>query len=270
MEAAAREAGITYDPRQQRRACRRGAATGPDAPPAPGRRAPGRPGGQASETIALVENETSRWWCRPPPGGSDADVVRADSEGGALELGRLLAGLGHRQMAVLSGPAARPHGRRPRRGLPPGRWSTRPGSRSRRLVRCVPIDSGREMTLPAMAWFRARPHCSPRTTSSRSASCTRSTELGLVGPGRRRGGRLRRPAGGDGHLPVPDRRGTARGEMGQRASRCSSTASRTRTRPGAGGDPPHEARHPPLERRTRGRRRGNLIPPGKDSTTPRR
>lgn len=33
-----------------------------------------------------------------------ADVVRADSKGGALELGRLLVSLGHRTMAVLSGP----------------------------------------------------------------------------------------------------------------------------------------------------------------------
>ena len=34
--------------------------------------------------------------------------------------GALLVGLGHRHMAVLSGPADRPHGRRPRRGLPQG------------------------------------------------------------------------------------------------------------------------------------------------------
>jgi LacI family transcriptional regulator len=42
------------------------------------------------------------------PGISGVDVVRADSEGGALELGRLLAGLGHRRMAVLTGPASVP------------------------------------------------------------------------------------------------------------------------------------------------------------------
>ena len=36
------------------------------------------------------------------------DVVRADAGGGAHELGRLLVGLGHRQMAVLSGPASVP------------------------------------------------------------------------------------------------------------------------------------------------------------------
>ncbi len=34
-----------------------------------------------------------------------ADVVRADSEQGAYELGRLLAGLGHRRMTILAGPA---------------------------------------------------------------------------------------------------------------------------------------------------------------------
>ena len=38
----------------------------------------------------------------------DVDVVRADSEGGALELGRLLVGLGHRRLAVLTGPASVP------------------------------------------------------------------------------------------------------------------------------------------------------------------
>lgn len=35
-----------------------------------------------------------------------ADVVRSDAEGGARELGRLLVGLGHREMTVLSGPAS--------------------------------------------------------------------------------------------------------------------------------------------------------------------
>jgi LacI family transcriptional regulator len=42
------------------------------------------------------------------PQAEGADVVRADSEGGAFELGRLLVGLGHRRMAVLSGPASVP------------------------------------------------------------------------------------------------------------------------------------------------------------------
>ncbi len=42
------------------------------------------------------------------PAISGVDVVRADSEGGALQLGRLLAGLGHRHMAVLTGPASVP------------------------------------------------------------------------------------------------------------------------------------------------------------------
>ncbi len=42
------------------------------------------------------------------PEVSDVDVVRADSEAGALELGRLLLGLGHRRMAVLTGPSSVP------------------------------------------------------------------------------------------------------------------------------------------------------------------
>ena len=39
---------------------------------------------------------------RPEVAG--VDVVRADAEGGAYQLGRLLAGLGHRRAAVLTGP----------------------------------------------------------------------------------------------------------------------------------------------------------------------
>jgi LacI family transcriptional regulator len=42
------------------------------------------------------------------PGTPGVDVVRADPEAGALQLGRLLAGLGHRRMAVLTGPATVP------------------------------------------------------------------------------------------------------------------------------------------------------------------
>jgi LacI family transcriptional regulator len=36
----------------------------------------------------------------------DVDVVRADSETGSLELGRLLVSLGHRHMAILTGPSS--------------------------------------------------------------------------------------------------------------------------------------------------------------------
>lgn len=42
------------------------------------------------------------------PASSDVDIVRADSEAGSLELGRLLVGLGHRHTAVLSGPSSVP------------------------------------------------------------------------------------------------------------------------------------------------------------------
>lgn len=38
------------------------------------------------------------------PERRDVDVVRADSEAGSYELGRLLVGLGHRQVSVLTGP----------------------------------------------------------------------------------------------------------------------------------------------------------------------
>jgi LacI family transcriptional regulator len=85
------------------------------------------------------------------PQGENADVVRADSEGGALELGRLLVGLGHRHMAVLSGPETVPTA------------VDRVAGFSRALVDeaglpppCVlhgafSIESGRAMTLSAMA-----------------------------------------------------------------------------------------------------------------------
>jgi LacI family transcriptional regulator len=42
------------------------------------------------------------------PQGGEADVVRSDSVAGSVELGRLLTGLGHRIMAVLSGPSTVP------------------------------------------------------------------------------------------------------------------------------------------------------------------
>ena len=42
------------------------------------------------------------------PGTPGVDVVRADAEEGAFQLGRLMAGLGHRRMAVLTGPASVP------------------------------------------------------------------------------------------------------------------------------------------------------------------
>jgi LacI family transcriptional regulator len=42
------------------------------------------------------------------PQTSDIDVVRADAEGGSLELGQLLVSLGHRRSAVLTGPASVP------------------------------------------------------------------------------------------------------------------------------------------------------------------
>jgi LacI family transcriptional regulator len=42
------------------------------------------------------------------PHDASTDVVRADSEGGAYELGRLLTSLGHQHMAALTGPASVP------------------------------------------------------------------------------------------------------------------------------------------------------------------
>ncbi len=63
------------------------------------------PAGSGDETVRMCRDRgvpvvvVDR---RPETPG--VDIVRADSEGGALQLGRLLVGLGHRRMAVLSGP----------------------------------------------------------------------------------------------------------------------------------------------------------------------
>jgi LacI family transcriptional regulator len=65
------------------------------------------PAGGGGETIRFCRDRNVRVVVvdrRPQEPG--ADVVRADAEHGALELGRLLVGLGHVEMAVLSGPAS--------------------------------------------------------------------------------------------------------------------------------------------------------------------
>ncbi len=67
------------------------------------------PAGSCIETVRLCRDQgvplvvVDR---RPERPG--ADVVRADAEGGALELGRLMVGLGHRYAAVLTGPPTVP------------------------------------------------------------------------------------------------------------------------------------------------------------------
>ena len=108
------------------------------------------------------------------PQAAGVDVVRADSEGGALELGRLLVGLGHRRMAVLSGPASVPTAVDRvagfRRALVDEAGLPAPPV----LHGAFSIESGHAMTLSAMRRCRVRRRCSPPTTSSPSASCTRS------------------------------------------------------------------------------------------------
>ncbi len=67
------------------------------------------PAGTGTATIRLCrERGTPLVVVDRRPQSPGPDVVRADSEGGALDLGRLLVGLGHRSMAVLSGPAPVP------------------------------------------------------------------------------------------------------------------------------------------------------------------
>ncbi len=67
------------------------------------------PAGSGTDTIRLCRDRNVRLVLvdrrSSEPG---IDLVRADAEGGSYELGRLLAGLGHRRMAVLSGPTSVP------------------------------------------------------------------------------------------------------------------------------------------------------------------
>jgi LacI family transcriptional regulator len=92
------------------------------------------------------------------PVGCDVDVVRTDSEAGALELGRLLVTLGHRDMAVLSGPHPVPTAVDRvvgfRRALVEEAGLPEPLV----VYGAFSIDSGREMALRAMA-------SSPRPTA---------------------------------------------------------------------------------------------------------
>ncbi len=64
------------------------------------------PAGRGAATIRLCrEHEVPCVAVDRPPADDAVDVVRADAEGGAHELGRLLVGLGHRRIAILTGPA---------------------------------------------------------------------------------------------------------------------------------------------------------------------
>ena len=65
------------------------------------------PSGRGAGTIGLCrEHEVPCVAVDRPPADDGVDVVRADAEGGAHELGRLLVGLGHRRIAILTGPAS--------------------------------------------------------------------------------------------------------------------------------------------------------------------
>lgn len=88
--------------------------------------------------------------------GHDADVVRADSRGGAFELGRLLVSLGHRTMAVLTGPRAVPTADDRVLGFRRA-VAAAGGLRPPRVYHgAFTIDSGREMARLALA-ARPRP-----------------------------------------------------------------------------------------------------------------
>jgi LacI family transcriptional regulator len=81
----------------------------------------------------------------------DTDVVRGDSEGGSLDLGRLLVGLGHRDMAVLSGPVSVPTAVDRVAGFRRAVVDEAGMPEPHVLYGSFSIDSGHEMALRAMA-----------------------------------------------------------------------------------------------------------------------
>ncbi len=85
------------------------------------------------------------------PEQPDADVVRADAETGSRELGRLLVGLGHRRMAILSGPASVPTARDRAAGFRRAVVDEAGLPEPRLLEGSFSIESGRRMALQVMA-----------------------------------------------------------------------------------------------------------------------
>ncbi len=116
------------------------------------------PAGECAETVRRCREQgvplvvVDR---RPEVAG--VDVVRADSEAGALELGRLLLGLGHRQMSVLTGPISVATATDRVSGF--GQACREAGLPTPDVTYgAYTIDSGREMTLAVM-------HREPRPTA---------------------------------------------------------------------------------------------------------
>ncbi len=110
------------------------------------------PAGTGEETIrACRERNVPLVVVDRRPQAEGADVVRADSEGGALELGRLLVGLGHRRMAVLSGPETVPTAVDRVSGFTRALVDEAGLQAPSVLYGAFSIESGRAMTLSAMA-----------------------------------------------------------------------------------------------------------------------
>jgi LacI family transcriptional regulator len=110
------------------------------------------PAGTGAETIRLCRDQGVPVVAidRRPLGGN-TDVVRGDSDSGALDLGRLLVGLGHRNLAVLSGPASVPTAVDRVTGFRRALVDEAGLPEPLVLHGAFSIDSGREMALQAMA-----------------------------------------------------------------------------------------------------------------------
>jgi len=109
------------------------------------------PAGSGTETIELCrERGVHLVVVDRRPHGGEADVVRGESEGGAYELGLLLAGLGHRDMAVLSGPDTVPTAIDRVSGFRRAVVAEAGLPEPLVLHGAFTIDSGREMAMAAM------------------------------------------------------------------------------------------------------------------------
>ena len=110
------------------------------------------PAGTGAEAIRLCrEHRVPLVAVDRRPLGGDADVVRGDSEAGSMDLGRLLVGLGHRNMAVLSGPETVPTAIDRVAGFRQALVGEAGLPEPLVLHGAFTIDSGREMALHAMA-----------------------------------------------------------------------------------------------------------------------
>ena len=109
------------------------------------------PAATGTEVIRVCRQHRVPAWPSPSPAGRRHRLVRGDLQGGSLDLGRLLVGLGHRDMAVLSGPVSVPTAVDRVAGFRRAVVDEAGMPEPHVLYGSFSIDSGHEMALRAMA-----------------------------------------------------------------------------------------------------------------------